>query len=321
MNPFVDRLQVENFACVKSVDVSLTPLHAFIGPNDSGKSTLLRAIMYLCARVSGLTYHTGYVGPQPSASIVTAHTGPNRWAQFADGVGKRSENDGTVGLAQLVRLEPDALRQPCRLIPRGAAVRFENERGVGLAGILDVMNSRHPERFLALRARFVELFAGVERLEMQNHGESQKVIGVTLIGGEQIGPEAMSEGMLYWLAFKALQYGTKPGILLLEEPENGLHPARIREVMSLLREISAETQVLIATHSPLVVNELKPDEVTIITRTGEQGTIATPMTKTTNFEQRRQVYALGELWLSYADGVLESELVGADDVEDTKAAG
>lgn len=33
-----------NYACLKDVKVSLTPLHAFIGPNDSGKSTLLRAI-------------------------------------------------------------------------------------------------------------------------------------------------------------------------------------------------------------------------------------------------------------------------------------
>ena len=172
-----------------------------------------------------------------------------------------------------------------------------------------------------MRARFLELFAGVERVEMQNDRFQRKVIGLTLQDGQQVGPDQMSEGMLYWLAFKAVQYGSKPSILLIEEPENGLHPARIREIMSLLREISAETQVLVATHSPLVVNEMKPEEVTIITRNARDGTRAKPMTETKNFEQRRQVYALGELWLSYADGVLESELVGPDDAEDAKAAG
>lgn len=101
-------------------------------------------------------------------------------------------------------------------------------------------------------------------------------------------------------------------LLLLEEPENGLHPCRIREVMHQLRKISERTQIVLATHSPLVINELQPEEVTIVTRTPERGTICTPMTQTKNFRERAKVYALGELWLSYADGELEEELVGED---------
>ena len=50
-------------------------------------------------------------------------------------------------------------------------------------------------------------------------------------------------------------------------------------------------------------------EVTLITRTPERGTIATPLSSTKNFEQRSKVYALGELWLNYADGDFESDLV------------
>ncbi len=321
VKPFVDRLQVENFFCVKKVDVALTRLHAFIGPNDSGKSTLLRSLVFMGSRTAGSAYPQAPTWASLPDAMVTAHMGDERWLQVSDQVGNRSSAGGHLGLAQLVRLEPDALRQPCRLIPHNQRISFENERGVGLAGVLDAMLSRHPEQFLALRARFTELFTGIERVEIQNTSDHKKVIGVTLDGGRQVGPEGMSEGMLYWLAFKALQYATKPGILLIEEPENGLHPARIREVAALLRELSAETQVLVATHSPLVINELQPEEVTIITRTAEDGTIATPMTMTKNFEQRRQIYALGELWLSYADGVLESELVGGDDAKDTKAAG
>ena len=67
----------------------------------------------------------------------------------------------------------------------------------------------------------------------------------------------MSEGLLYYLAFAALPHLEPVSLILIEEPENGLHPARIAEVMRILREISKTTQVLIATHSPLVVNELQ----------------------------------------------------------------
>jgi hypothetical protein len=67
--------------------------------------------------------------------------------------------------------------------------------------------------------------------------------------------------------------------------------------------------VLIATHSPLVINELKPEEVTVVTRSRGAGSIFTPLPETPNFAERSKVYALGELWLSYANGVDEQPLL------------
>jgi predicted ATPase len=122
----------------------------------------------------------------------------------------------------------------------------------------------------------------------------------------------MSEGLLYWLAFAVLPYVDPTAILLIEEPENGLHPSRIAEVMKVLRAISSRMQVILATHSPLVINELQPDEVTILTRDPKTGTRATRLDRTTHFQQRQQVYALGELWLSFADGDSETALVPND---------
>jgi predicted ATPase len=72
-------------------------------------------------------------------------------------------------------------------------------------------------------------------------------------------------------------------------------------------------QVIIATHSPLVINELQPNEVTILTRDEKIGTRARRMDRTRHFQQRQQVYALGELWLSFADGVDEAALVNDSD--------
>jgi predicted ATPase len=78
--------------------------------------------------------------------------------------------------------------------------------------------------------------------------------------------------------------------------------------MKVLREVSKTRQVVMATHSPLVVNELQPEEVTLVTRTESEGTRFTPITETTNFAQRAKTYALGELWLSFADGRTEAAL-------------
>jgi hypothetical protein len=58
----------------------------------------------------------------------------------------------------------------------------------------------------------------------------------------------------------------------------------------------------------LVVNELRPEEVTVVTR-DETGTHASLIRDTPEFEERSKVYALGELWVSYANGVDEAPLL------------
>jgi len=40
--------QVRSYGCLQDVRLMLTPLHALIGPNDSGKSTMLGAIRAVC---------------------------------------------------------------------------------------------------------------------------------------------------------------------------------------------------------------------------------------------------------------------------------
>ena len=98
-------------------------------------------------------------------------------------------------------------------------------------------------------------------------------------------------------------------LFLVEEPENGLHPARISEVMQILREISKTAQVVIATHSPLVINELDGDEVSVVTRDPEKGTQCILLKDVPGFDDAANIYRPGEFWVSYADGKQEEPLL------------
>jgi predicted ATPase len=302
--PYIEWLRVENFRCIRKVDVHLSRLHAFIGPNDSGKSSLLRALLqqHFTAWVYGTV--GGYV---PSRGLFRGSYPTLRWESVSQDEGSRIA--AALGSGAILHLDPDDLRRPANLIPSGHALWFQNERGLGLGALIDALQSRDVDAFLKIRARFVELFPTVKTLRLENASPSTKALGLTLVDGTQVGPNEMSEGMLYWLAFAVVESLAPQSLLLVEEPENGLHPSRVAEVMTVLRAMSARTQIVVATHSPLVINEMQPDEVTVVTRTVETGTICTPMTETKNFAERSKVYALGELWLSYADGELEKELM------------
>ena len=211
--------------------------------------------------------------------------------------------------ARLLRLDPDALREPSTLIPETDHLRLNDERGRGLPGVYDAILNRGDDSFRRIVDALRTLFPTIRGLRLRVVSESTKILEIELNHGERVPAQFMSEGLLYYLAFAAVQYMERTSILLVEEPENGLHPIRIAEVMKMLREISKTTQVLIATHSPLVVNELSGDEVTLVTRDSERGTQVRKLSSTPNFAERSKVYALGELWLSYANGSDEKDLL------------
>jgi predicted ATPase len=302
--PYVDWVRIRGYRCVRDVSLHLTRLHALIGPNDSGKSSILQAIQSLV----GTQFWVSSARAWSSRDGVFAGTYPSA-EQRNSNAERESQVASAMGQRFILRLDPDELRRAMPLIPRGrGAIWFRTEKGQGLASLYDALLSRDRAAFSAIDERFRTLFPTVRMLRLENADERSKTLGLTLLDGTDVGPDEMSEGMLYWLAFAIVEHLAPAGILLIEEPENGLHPSRISEVIRVLRDVSQRTQILIATHSPLVINELKPEEVTLVTRTSEQGTVCTPMIATKNFEQRSKVYALGELWLAYADGDHETEL-------------
>ena len=357
---YLRKIKATNFGCLQDVEIEFTPLHALIGPNDSGKSTVLRAVRSLTqalasaarpigagvdARDHGLdpeansalegqfsflkfgvraspgarfeTYAEYEHGPQQAGTTVGQPHSPGfipSAPELAQAIsGNAVLRDRIVAPASLLRLDPDALRRESGLIPESQLVRFyepgpEGTRGFGLAGVYDALMNRGDDTFRAIAKKVRELFPTVRNVRLRAVTRSDKCLEIELTNGKKVGATEMSEGLLYYLAFAALPYLAQPSILLVEEPENGLHPARIRDVVGILREVSKTTQVLVATHSPLLVNELSGDEVTVVTRDRETGTRARRLSTTPDFATRSRVYAMGELWLSYANGDDEAPL-------------
>ncbi len=86
---------------------------------------------------------------------------------------------------------------------------------------------------------------------------------------------SLSDGTLRFLALTVLELDPRSfGILCLEEPENGIHPARIPSILKLLQEIAVDPeepvdesnplrQVIVNTHSPGVVQEVPHDSLLV----------------------------------------------------------
>ena len=83
------------------------------------------------------------------------------------------------------------------------------------------------------------------------------------------GISAFSDGSLRFLALATLllqPVRLRPSVILLDEPELGLHPCAIAVLCSLIRSVAAETQVVLATQSPFLVDQFEPEDVIVVDR-------------------------------------------------------
>ncbi len=108
---------------------------------------------------------------------------------------------------------------------------------------------------------------------------------------------ALSDGTLRFICLAALLLQPKenlPSLILLDEPELGLHPAAISLLADLLTSASENSQIVVATQSVTLVNQLTPEQVWTVNREGDQSVFK--KLDQTDYSGWIDDYALGEMW-------------------------
>lgn len=91
--------------------------------------------------------------------------------------------------------------------------------------------------------------------------DRHRYLTIRYIGGAQVPSWLVSDGTLRLLALTIPAYLPDfDGVILIEEPENGIHPRAIETVLQSLSSIY-DGQVLLATHSPVALNMLEAKDV------------------------------------------------------------
>ena len=90
---------------------------------------------------------------------------------------------------------------------------------------------------------------------------------------------------------------SRPNLVLLEEPENGIHPRALKPFMYFLRNCldQENIQILVTSHSPYLVDYLSPEE-TFLTRRKSGFTEAVRMDKLPDINNWMENLSIGELW-------------------------
>ena len=106
---------------------------------------------------------------------------------------------------------------------------------------------------------------------------------------------ALSDGTLRFICLATLLLQPEPPcLILIDEPELGLHPYAIKLLSALLKSASEKSQIIVSTQSVTLVNQFEPSNILIADREGEQTLFRRPDKE--KLGTWLEDYTLGELW-------------------------
>jgi predicted ATPase len=157
-------------------------------------------------------------------------------------------------------------------------VRHIGLMGEELAAFLNTLKAIALPQFKAVEKALHTIVPSVTGIDVDVNPLGEVDLWLTE-GNLRLPARVVSEGTLRVLGLLALSGAKDPPALIgLEEPENGIHPRRIRDVATLLRNRSESgaSQLIVTTHSPVLL-DLLPDDSLFVCRKEDGRTTITPL--------------------------------------------
>lgn len=105
----------------------------------------------------------------------------------------------------------------------------------------------------------------------------------------------LSDGSLrYLLLATVLLQPQPPRVILIDEPELGLHPAAIAGLADLMRSASTRAQVVVSTQSVTLLDQMTSDTIVIAER--HEGATVLDRLDTSGLDTWLETYSVGDLW-------------------------
>ena len=171
------------------------------------------------------------------------------------------------------------------------------DHGENLASVLLELQLRHPRRLERLHAHIRRVLPGFDRFKIEEDND-RALLRWTAEGTKKtFDPHLTSDGSLRFFALSTLlnlPSRMLPDLILLDEPELGLHPAAIAMIAGMIKALPKDKQVIVATQSPLIVDAFGLEHIIVLELKDRR-------TKIRRFDEADyrhwlEEYSTGELW-------------------------
>lgn len=237
--------------------------------------------------------------------------------QYLKGGGSEARVVDAARSMESASVNPTTVREVVQLLRRCAAYQFHDtsddsrmkkrwdtednaylkSHGENLAAILLRLEREDMERFGRICDLVRRVLPNFDRFLLEeSYGKvllQWKPRGLN----KTIGAHLTSDGSLRFFALATLLNlppEMLPDVLLLDEPELGLHPAAVALVGDMTKALSEERQVVVATQSPLLVDAFDFDEILVLELRGGRTTVH--RRDEGEYREWLEDYSTGELW-------------------------
>lgn len=174
------------------------------------------------------------------------------------------------------------------------ALDFVNKDGRNIVSIIASMDRKTKNDLLTI---LQNLYSEIAYLRIAPAGAGLQQLMIEEEGGIEVPAQRLSDGTLRFLFLAViLMNPNPPPIIVIEEPELGLHPDVIPKVGDLLLQASRKTQVVVTTHSRMLVDFFGavPEDVVVCNK--ENGSSVMERLSSNHLKEWLEKYSLGELW-------------------------
>ena len=187
-----------------------------------------------------------------------------------------------------------------RSLPEAGAMERLSPTGDNLPNVIQYLKEQHPQRLEEILKTLSDRIPRLEKVEASIMQDGRLLLEIKDAPfSHPILAKFASDGTLKLLAYLTILFDPNPPQLVgIEEPENHLHPRLLPQLAEECRSASANTQLMVTTHSPFFVDSLKPEELWVLYR-DEKG--FTQAKRTADMQGVKQFMdhgaLLGSLWM------------------------
>lgn len=314
-----------NFKALRNTRLQFAPFNLVIGPNGSGKTSLIQALVRLrdlsklpvteipahSDRAEALEVAFRFSPPYADvqARLACSHElacdllqvrapSPQLWQALLPGLASLRSFvlDHAAIAAGVTGRDPHAGR---RLSADGRNV----------ADVLVNRREQQPEAYARTEREFCRLLPEFERLEFPLLPDGSVRLLALLTDGSRVPAENLSQGTLYALALLTLAFDpSPPAVACIEEIDRGIHPRLLREIRDILYRLSypsafgetkSPVQIVATTHSPYLLDLFRdhPEEVVIAQKQGAEAHFER-LSDRADIHEILQEGTLGDMWFA-----------------------
>jgi len=140
-----------------------------------------------------------------------------------------------------------------------------SERGENLPAVVEWIKKNEPSRWDLVLTAMQEIVPGLESIDVQYlHTKTLGLFFKEKGVGKSWPAQDVSDGTIQALGLLAASADPRASGLVIEEPENSVHPWVIQSVLKKLQSLSKDKPVIITTHSPVLLDSINPKDLWLV---------------------------------------------------------